>query len=107
MASITFQNYNGLDLSNLETILGSTEYAYVITKDPTERSSTGSETTETVAPDYLIDYSFKNPLILLVDPTTDNSTVFQNYFDVFSIDDFVLDNITHYNPSISTPLVLK
>lgn len=104
---LTFKDYQGLDLTNLETILGATEYAKLKTAAPTERDAVGQETTSIYAPDFLIDYAFKNPLILLVDPTTNTNSIFQNYFDAFAIDGLILSNITHYNPGVSAAPILK
>ena len=101
--SLTIQNYVGLDMNKLSSILG-TNYAYVKTASPTERNVQGSPNTLASSPNYYIDYSFKNCLIRLVVPSTITNTDFQNNFDVFNIDKLTIKNITQYSPSTSIAL---
>ena len=102
--SLTIQNYAGLDMNKLSSILG-TDYANIKIASPTERNVQGSPNTLASSPNYYIDYSFKNWLIRLAVPSsTTTNTDFQNYFDVFSIDKLTIKNITQYDPSASTAL---
>ena len=99
MNSLTLQNYYGWNLDNVQTILGSTEYSNVMTASPTERSQyDGSPNREATAPSYNIDYGFKNALIRLSHPSSDNYFDFKNVFSKMKITSLNVNNVTHYNP---------
>ena len=107
LKSLTIQNYKGFDLTKIQEILGTTAYANVVYKLPTERDSSGSSSTTVSSPSYVIDYAFKNKLIKFGYPTAPSSSDFQNYFDTLTIDLSKLSNITHYCPGQSLPIFLE
>lgn len=94
-------------MTDLESALGSTEYANVVTADPTQRDSSGSVTNAASSPEYNIDYGFMNPLVHLAYPSTINTTYFPNMFDKISISSLTLSNITHYFPGTPMSLFLQ
>lgn len=104
-STLTFQNYAGLDLTNLETILGDTEFAYIVTADPTQRDNTGTPESAATSPDYNIDYGFKSPLIKFFYYDTTSILEYNNYVSL-TIAGLTLNNITYYHPSDTIPPVM-
>ena len=104
--SLTFQNYKGFDLTDLQVILGTSGYANVVYKLPTERDSSGTSLTTVTSPSYVIDYAFKNRLVRFGYPSASSTTNFQNYFDTVTIDSAKLSNITQYCPAQQIPVFL-
>ena len=106
--SLTFQNYKGFDLADLQLILGTSGYANVVYNLPTERDSSGTSLTTVSSPSYVIDYAFKNRLVRFGYPSASASstTNFQNYFDTVTIDSSKLSNITQYCPAQQIPIFL-
>ena len=107
LKSFTIQNYKGFDLAKIQEILGTTAYANVVYKLPTERDSSGSSSTTVSSPSYVIDYAFKSTLIKFGYPPASSNSDFQNYFDKLTIDLSKLSNITHYCPGQSIPIFLE
>lgn len=96
--SLTIKNYKGIDLIKLETILGASEFAYVQSKTPQERSSSGIVSTSVSLPNYVVDYGFKNQLVKFAKPSPSSATDFQNYFDLVQLDTLKVSNILQYDP---------
>ena len=98
LTDVTFQNYHGIDLANLEDLLGATEFANIVLVDPTERDGGSDPIDEAVYPEYNINWSFKNPLIRLMFFDYEADFDFANKIEII-MDGLTLTNITYYNPS--------
>ena len=79
--SLTFQNYKGLDKSNLQSILGN-DYSNAIYYDPTQRDYNGNPPVDATYPQYVVDYGFKNSLIKMARPSTASDEDYSNQFDI-------------------------
>ena len=54
------------------------------------------------------DYAFKNHLIKLAYfRSTDDSYYFSNFLDKLTFDTLTIKNVTHYNPGVSSAVILE
>ena len=106
-SSVTFQNYEGWDLTRLEAILGSTEYANVVTGGPETRGSDGIPTTSATSPSYNIDYGCKYPFINLGYTSTESTSIFRSSIDQLTIASLTATNISHYTPRDTVSVILS
>ena len=106
-SSITFQNYEGWDLTRLQAILGSSEYAKVVTGGPETRNNAGEATNAATSPSYNIDYGFIYPFINLGFTKTETSSVFKSSLDQLTISSLSVTNVSHYNPGEASSTILS
>ena len=83
--SLTIQNYKGFDFTKLQLIFDTTNILNINTENPSERYSTSNPINKVIYPSFVLDYGFKNRLIRLTKPNTNTVTDFQNYFDIFEL----------------------
>ena len=96
--SLTIQNYKGFDFTKLQSIFDTTNILNINTANPSERYSTSNPINKVIYPSFVLDYGFKHRLIRLAKPSTNTVTDFQNYFDIFELNNLTLSNLTHYDP---------